>query len=419
MLLCGRGRSLADNTTVNSWIEQRAFVTQAPLLLEAEFPELAANITAALVRQRRHVGGHFTSFSAPLPPDTCRVTCSSSCPCLSDADWCSPSDGVTNSCLQADLKNVVPPSPAGMNPVKSLTAPISCGDVELKIGPGGGIVSLQRGSGGRQWAGLANPIGQFLYETYVMEDYTVFLHDIGSRIGDKGVWPKHTAGPFANNTVTCEDDANFCKANFSSANPKRRSLVPTVTGIWTKSDGPDGCAVVIEGALPAEANSAAGAPASVVAKLTVSAMGSVFDWDFVQVNKRPTRLPESTFFSFNPVVSDPHGWGLTVLGSEMDPLDVVGKLAKGPNPLSNCKDLDTHACMPFTCSPMRRSPMHAVHLFTRVPLALALVLCFIDLQTYSIHSRPPRRAVWLTRWSPLLARRFGLGVWWLAAPARG
>ena len=314
---------------------------------------------------------------------------------------------MTNSRLQADLKNVVPPSPAGMSPVKSLTAPISCGKVELKIGPGGGIVSLQRGAGGRQWAGPDNPIGQFLYETYVMEDYTVFLHDIGSRIGDKGVWPQHTEGPFANNTVTCEDDANFCKANFSAANPKRRSIVPTVTGIWTKSDGPDGCAVVIESALPADANSAAGAPASVVAKLTVSAMGTVLDWDFVQVNKRPTRLPESTFFSFNPVVSDPHGWGLTVLGSEMDPLDVVGKLAKGPNPMSNCKDLDT----PFTRNPHPQ--------LARVDPSTVSLIFKHALSTDAHPGAPFGLLARTSLWSPSLARRFRLSVRWLAAPARG
>ena len=43
-------RKHADyNSTVNSWIEQRAFVTQAPLLLRHEYPELAASISAALV----------------------------------------------------------------------------------------------------------------------------------------------------------------------------------------------------------------------------------------------------------------------------------------------------------------------------------------------------------------------------------
>ena len=37
-------------------------------------------------------------------------------------------------------------------------------------------------------------------------------------------------------------------------------------------------------------------------KLTVSGGGTRLEWDVVQVDKRPTRLPESTFFTFNPVV---------------------------------------------------------------------------------------------------------------------
>ena len=37
-------------------------------------------------------------------------------------------------------------------------------------------------------------VGQYLYETYVEADYEEFLQDLGSRIGDTGVWPQHTAG---------------------------------------------------------------------------------------------------------------------------------------------------------------------------------------------------------------------------------
>jgi hypothetical protein len=46
----------------------------------------------------------------------------------------------------------------------------------------------------------------------------------------------------------------------------------------------------------------------------------------VQVNKRPTRLPEAGFFSFTPALaaSSPGGWRLEVLGSVMDPTDVLG-----------------------------------------------------------------------------------------------
>ena len=116
---------------------------QAPLLLEGEYPELAANISAAL----------------------------------------------------AALQAIEPPSHAGLSPrpASSLGAPFACGGLELQIGSHGGLVSLKRG--GRQWAGPANPVGQFLYETYIQADYTTFLHDLGSRLGDKGVWPHHTAGP--------------------------------------------------------------------------------------------------------------------------------------------------------------------------------------------------------------------------------
>ena len=98
----------------------------------------------------------------------------------------------------AALKAVQPPTPlhmAGMSALKSLEAPFSCGGLELQVGPGGGLLSLRRGT--RQWAGPANPLGQFLYETYVESDYKAFLHDLGSRIGDQGVWPHHTAGPYA------------------------------------------------------------------------------------------------------------------------------------------------------------------------------------------------------------------------------
>ena len=47
----------------------------------------------------------------------------------------------------------------------------------------------------------------------------------------------------------------------------------------------------------------------------------------MQVDKRPTRLAESTFFSFAPAV-EPAGWTIQVLGSEMDPTDTLGKVGE-------------------------------------------------------------------------------------------
>ena len=45
------------------------------------------------------------------------------------------------------------------------------------------------------------------------------------------------------------------------------------------------------------------------------------------MDKRPTRLAESTFFSFvpAPASAQPEGWTLQVLGSQMNPTDTLGK----------------------------------------------------------------------------------------------
>lgn len=55
----------------------------------------------------------------------------------------------------------------------------------------------------------------------------------------------------------------------------------------------------------------AGAPESVVMAVSVVGNASIssLSWDVTSVNKRPTRLPESIFVSFNPKVST-SGWSL-------------------------------------------------------------------------------------------------------------
>ena len=44
------------NSTINSWIEQRTFVTGAPRLVQQAYPALAKNMTAALVCQHASNG---------------------------------------------------------------------------------------------------------------------------------------------------------------------------------------------------------------------------------------------------------------------------------------------------------------------------------------------------------------------------
>jgi len=82
-------RNQADyNTTVNSWIEQRSFVTQAPALLQDEYPDLAFNITSSLDTLKKVVPPSPTGMT----PSSCSALCSHAAvpSCRSDqmADWC-------------------------------------------------------------------------------------------------------------------------------------------------------------------------------------------------------------------------------------------------------------------------------------------------------------------------------------------
>lgn len=269
------------NSTVNSWVEQRLFVTQAPALLEDTYPTLAANLTSAL-------------------------------------------DEIAHP--------VVPVPTANMKRVNAGEA-VQCGDWTLKLGSTGAVVSLvntaTKGATTVDWASEEHPVGQFVYQTFTSGDFSLFLKDFGSRIGDKGVWPNHTLGKFASYTYATSDlgCGNFCKKNMTSADPQHRELSPLLTSAWHQQTtvGAGGCALLTKASLPLDVQTEAGAPAEVVTLLTVT--GDTFDWDVVWTDKRPTRLAESIFFSFvpKPAAVAPKGWSLQVLGSHMDPTDTLGE----------------------------------------------------------------------------------------------
>jgi hypothetical protein len=85
------------------------------------------------------------------------------------------------------------------------------------------------------------------------------------------------------------------------------------------------CTFVAELQMDHEAATIAGAPEKLIVGVAVSTSGAVTG-DVVQVNKRPTRLPEAGFFSFRPMAAESatENWRLQVLGSEMEPADVLG-----------------------------------------------------------------------------------------------
>lgn len=105
------------NSTVNSWVEQRLFVTQAPALLKDTYPALAANLTMAL--------DELAHPTVPVPT-------------------------------------------ASMKKVNAGEA-VECGDWTLKLGSTGAVTSLVNtatatGAATLDWASEEHPLGQFVYQ---------------------------------------------------------------------------------------------------------------------------------------------------------------------------------------------------------------------------------------------------------------
>ena len=109
----------------------------------------------------------------------------------------------------------------------------------------------------------------------------------------------------------------------TSASPVHRALTPKMSHAFHSATA-DGCKLLTKASLPLEVQTEAGAPAEIVVAVTVE--GLAVDWEVVMVDKRPTRLAESVFFSFNPApaAAEPSGWQLQVLGAQMSPTDTLG-----------------------------------------------------------------------------------------------
>jgi hypothetical protein len=310
------------NTTVNSWLEQRLYVTDAPKLLATAHPALATSLESAF----------------------------------------------------AALQDVRAPSTAGLDRVGGdpTKATFACGGGTTVGFDARGAITTLISRDGTGWASAANPVGLYSYRTYINEDYNLFLEDFASRVDGPGCGGYNASRP------DDSDCKNFRRPNVSSAQPKRRVVVPSLKVLWhgvRGTDGADGaCSFVVEMAIDAEAHALAGAPEKLAFALNVSSSG--VEWDVVQLNKRATRLPEAAFFSFNPTVAAaaPAQWRLTVLGSPgVKPTDVVGTL----NPTD--RNASVYGGSPHlrgveaaTWTPPAAATLAAAAASSKAPLAIAI-----------------------------------------------
>ena len=248
--------------TNSGWADQRAYIDRAVAAL-GDLP-LRKEIEAAL------------AASEPTPVDTTGLS-----------TWQLGADG----------------SPQGM---------LSCADgLELGFDASGAISALK--VGGRQWADANHTLARFRYRSHSEQEFDSY--------GDRYMLP----GCRANEThgSLC----GFGKQGLTSvAGGLSEDWAPKLTAAWKDENS---CKAVMQFTFDAKAQAKYGAPS--VANTTVSlappASGKpgakrqlLID---VQYHKRQTRMAESLWVSFEPVVKDVRGFRFDKLGRSIDPWDVV------------------------------------------------------------------------------------------------
>eukprot|EP01114_Cavostelium_apophysatum_P001960 TRINITY_DN11715_c0_g1_i1.p1 TRINITY_DN11715_c0_g1~~TRINITY_DN11715_c0_g1_i1.p1 ORF type:complete len:498 (-),score=84.15 TRINITY_DN11715_c0_g1_i1:222-1715(-) len=190
-----------------------------------------------------------------------------------------------------------PPSLKGYsNSTGNMFSVFNCGRFDLQFSSRGSIISLFDNQYGTQWASDNNEIALYHYETYDKDDFDVFLGTYLSCFPPTCYW-----GPL-----------DFGKPNVSLGSPNHTVSYANLQELWTKEDG-EGYKFVLKMTTEDIYSQNYGAPSVIYTTIRVSNKHGAIDVDFQWQDKRATRLPESLWLSFNPVVEDPSLWRLQKL----------------------------------------------------------------------------------------------------------
>lgn len=260
------------NMTVESWREQRSYLTNSISVLE-------------------HSGeAKYTSFAKEL---------------------------------RAALKAIEPKAPSpkasGFKAAASVTTPQKCGAVSLSFGADGGIASVHKGRTG--WTGS---LGAFQYQALSAGNFTAFDADYGNA-GCKAT----TENPGCHNF----HKPNMSSANplYTVVTPVAKALWTKTAAdggctYLVESSVPQTVPAHISGApstIWTEVVVDAKAAAAAAAAETASSMTSI-SLTSTWVDKITTRMAEASWVSFVPKVSAPEtGWSISSMGQMVDPTQVV------------------------------------------------------------------------------------------------
>ncbi|HEX6495466.1 MAG TPA: DUF5054 domain-containing protein [Acidobacteriaceae bacterium] len=201
---------------------------------------------------------------------------------------------------------VVAPSPVGMRPHPASRI-FETAHFRIALDPRtGAIIALVNQTTQRAWASPKNPIALFTYQTLGPEAYDAF---IAAYLTVKTSW-----GP-----------QDFGKPNIAHFGATTREWHPTLRQCWI-SESWQQHRMLAELAIDDPASATAGVvawPASLYLEIVMPKNTPQLQIRYVSIGKRQNRLPEAMWLTFNPIVTDPHGWELEKVGQPVRPADVV------------------------------------------------------------------------------------------------
>lgn len=165
----------------------------------------------------------------------------------------------------------------------------------------GAIVRLHDNRTRRQWADDKNKLVEMLYQTFDDSDYAKFLRNFMYNPNERNAdFDKHGLGN---------------KGEHNEYRPKLKNLYRKI--------GDTSTSFLLQLVFDTRAQVMFGAFEYLWVKIDVPEDQNVIDIRFDMFNKTSTRLPESFFVTFNPIIRDSHGYVIDKLDTLVSPLDIM------------------------------------------------------------------------------------------------
>eukprot|EP00055_Hartaetosiga_balthica_P011906 m.55775 g.55775 ORF g.55775 m.55775 type:complete len:723 (+) comp7771_c0_seq1:40-2208(+) len=214
--------------------------------------------------------------------------------------------------ISDELKGTVPllPDVSGYTPIANMSQSLQVGGFTVAFNVTNGAISSLIDGSGRQWSGPSNNLGAYEYKIHASQEYTDFFNEYAQRINGQipSYFPLDFGKPglynnsiIANQTVsTAPISKLYLKGNEGSV---VLCLVPNDVTRMTETFG---------------------SPQQVWIEYIFTS-GSNVNVSVILFNKTATRLPESAWFSFNPLLKNPSSaWTMNkVMDETINPLNVI------------------------------------------------------------------------------------------------